>query len=178
MSITITNLPKTFTACGQEVAFDAGTFPQEALDRIFAYGLGRVFQDRVNSAAFAHAKATGAKWTDSKKRDALEAVIAKWQAGDFGSTRGESVVDPVTLEAVRLAEAEVQRATGTKTRKEMAADERAAKYVTISDKGAVNPNYPALREFIERNPKLGLMKRAQAIVDARNDGGDDISVSL
>lgn len=167
-----------FTACGGEFTFNLADYPAEALERVFTYGLGRVFQDRVNAEAFAYKKATGKEFTDSEKRGRVEKMMADYRDGILGRIRGESVAaDPVEVEAMKLAEMDVLRAMGAKNRKEAFAHAKGPEYFDESKSGAISPNAKAFRDFIAKNDAAKeYTARARIIVDARKAA--DVTVSL
>lgn len=172
---TLFDGPQTrYEACGVTVTHVFADYPDSVNRAVFAYGLGRFAQDKANRWANETAKATGTAPTDAQRKATVESIVAKMKDGDLGSAPR----DEVAVESIKLATLHVLAALGGLTQKEAAATETGARYFTTSSKGAILPNYDALRAFITANPDLNIPARAKAIVDSRATDPGEVQIKL
>jgi len=158
----------TVKAGDAKVSLDVTDLHEDALAQVFAYGLGRFYQDRTNSWAHARAKdpETGKKDetlapTDSDKREYLIGLIEQHKAGAIASrgAGGGSALTDVDKEALKLASADVLAAMKV-TKWAEAVDHAANKesgtgepYFIRAGKGGktyIRQNWTAFESFINR----------------------------
>lgn len=126
-------------------------FPVNAVEKIIAYGVQRIFNDKVGGAN---------STLDDKAKD-IEALIERWKRGDIGRTPAQGV-DAVTAEARKLIGAELRKSKPDVWKKLKYRDDKAE----------------VLDKLVEANPNV--RKRAEKNVADRakatniNLGGLDI----
>lgn len=168
MTKTIT-LPDSiaYKANKKDRVFNFADYPDESILEVLRYGIGRWAQDRMNSAANRDKATSGVELTEANKERLFLEFDKKLRSGDFGRAEAMSS-DPVALEVVRLATAEILKAAGGITQKAAIDHPKAKKYFTMNTSGGVSPNAAAIREFAEKyDETLKLTERAKAIVNAK-----------
>lgn len=115
-------------------------FPANAVEKIIAYGVQRIFNDKVG----------GSDTTLEDKAKTIEELIAKWKRGDIGRAPAQGV-DAVTAEARKLVGALLRKSKPDVWKKIKDRD----------DKGEL------LDKIVERNPDI--RAQAEEIVRKRTE---------
>lgn len=182
-TITITiNVPATVTRkiAGHTFTLDFAKAPAETLAWQFLYGT-RGLNDAAN-ASKKNVADGGGEWTPADS----EAFVNAWLDGTVAErarrASGGSTLDPVTVEARKLAARDVVARLGVKTWKEAATTEKGAKYFKLTDKGNVMALADGLDDYIARHDAKAkdadkLVTRAAAIVNA-SAADEEVEVDL
>lgn len=177
-TITVTlEIPATVTkeVAGHTFEIDMAKVPAVSLAWALRYGL-RGLNDVANSAKFIACGGKGApnkdKWTLADSRSYVDSFLDGSIAERSRRSAGTSVVDPVAVEARKLALDDILAKIGAKNWAEAAKNEIGARFIsaTVSAKSGneyLRTNDEAIDAFIEKNAARDYKGRAKAIVDAR-----------
>lgn len=182
-TITISfDVPATVTRkiAGHTFELRFADAPKETLAWQFLYGTRG-----LNDAANASKKNVTDGGGDWLAKDS-QAFVDAWYDGSVAErarrASGGSTLDPVTVEARKLAAREIVARLGVKTWKDAAGEAKGAKYFKLTEKGNVMPIAEGLDDYIARHDAKAkeadkLMTRAAAIV-AASAADEEVEVDL
>lgn len=173
-TITI-ELPKTAKKvfAGEIFELDLANAPVASLQWAALYGL-RGLTDAINSAKFARKQGGDDTWLRKDSLAFVDAFMDGSIAERARRTGGTSTVDPVVLEARKLATEDIIRRLGATTWKTAFGAKGGEKYFTQTAKGNITRNDVEVDAFINRADAkgAGFMDAAKKIVAARDAAGD------
>ena len=145
---------------GHEFTIDTTKIAPACLPLCFVYGVRRKLNDPAGSAHKA-VRDEGGTWLASDSEAFITALYDGSLAEKAQRASGESTLDPIMVEARRLAIAEIVTRLGVKGWKECAAHEKGSKYIKVTEKGNLSVVTSAVDAYIERSNK--------ALVAEKND---------
>lgn len=100
-----------------------GDMPENAIIKIFEYGVQRIFNDKVG----------GADTSAVEKADKVRELIEAFTRGEIRAARTGASVDPVLARAHAIIRPAVKKAIGAEAWKALSEDERAEKLAAVFD---------------------------------------------